>query len=153
MSDDAQIDGGDRGQAMEDRASNLIGDVDNAGAVRWYGLYCFWLGGGAVAFWILMNNNAWVVKYSKGIHTRMYFYLPTGLAWIMVSMFDGALMREIYKDIVALSIMAPFWMEWYDYGLYLLLLEYDDTLGYLVGLALWLLLTVFEGVIQLLLLP
>ena len=63
MSDDAQVDGGDRGANMEDRADNFIGDVDNAGAVRWYGLYCFWLGGGAAAFWILMNNNAWVVKF------------------------------------------------------------------------------------------
>ena len=153
MSDDAQIDGGDRGQGVEDRANNLIGDVDNAGAVRWYGLYCLWLGGGSMLFWILMNNNAWVVKYSVGIHTKMYFYLPTGIAWIMVSMFDGVLMREIYKDIVALSIMAPFWKEWYDYGVYLLLLENDDTLMYLVGLAIWFLMTVFEGVIQLILLP
>ena len=49
--------------------------------------------------------------------------------------------------------MAPFWKEWYDYGVYLLLIENDDTLMYLVGLALWFVVTVFEGVIQLLLLP
>ena len=83
----------------------------------------------------------------------MYFYLPTGLAWIMVSMFDGTLMREIYKDVISISIMAPFWVEWYDYGIYLLLIENEDSLMYLIGLGLWLLLTVFEGVIQLLLLP
>ena len=44
-------------------------------------------------FWILLNNNAWVVKYSHGLYTKMYFYIPTGLAWIAVSMFDSPLMR------------------------------------------------------------
>ena len=83
----------------------------------------------------------------------MYFYIPTGLAWVAVSMFDGPLMREIYKDIVALSIMAPFWKEWFDYTAYLLLLETDDSLMYLVGMGIWFFLTVFEGIIQLLLLP
>ena len=153
MSDDAQVDGGDKGQGIEDSASEFIGERTDAEAVRWYGLYCLWLGGGTMLFWILLNNNAWVVKYSHGLYTKMYFYIPTGLAWIMVSMFDGELMRQIYKDIVALSIMAPFWKEWYDYGVYLLLLENDSTLMYLVGLALWFFMTVFEGVIQLLLLP
>ena len=52
-----------------------------------------------------------------------------------------------------MSIMAPFWMEWNDYGIYLLLLENESGLMYLIGLALWFLLTVFEGVIQLILLP
>ena len=85
--------------------------------------------------------------------TRIYYYLPTGIAWIMVSMFDGELMRQIYKDLIAYSMFAPFWKEWYDYSVYLLLLENDDTLMYLVGLGLWFFLNVFEGVIQLLLLP
>ena len=154
MSDDAQVDGGDRGANMEDRAANFIGDdLSNAAAVRWYGLYCFWLGGGAMAFWILMNNNAWVTKFSTGIHTRMYFYIPTGMAWLAVSMFDGPLTREIYKDIVALSIMAPFWKEWFDYTTHFIYNKNDDSLMFYVGISLWFFLTVFEGIIQLLLLP
>ena len=75
------------------------------------------------------------------------------MAWLAVSMFDGPLTREIYKDIIALSIMAPFWKEWYDYTNYIFLIEYEDSLMYLIGLGLWFFLTVFEGIIQLLLLP
>ena len=151
--DDAQIDGGDTGQGFEDAATDLIGDGTDAEAVFTYGTYCLWLGFGTMVFWILLNNNNWVVWYKAGLYTKMYVYIPTGLAWIAVSMFDGKLMRQIYKDIVALSILAPFWKEWYDFGVYLLLLDGGTTLMYWIGMALWFCLTVFEGVIQLLILP
>ena len=40
-------------------------------------------------------------------------FLPIGMGWIMVSLFDGEFMRNIFADLAWLSILGPFFFHWY----------------------------------------
>merc|ERR1712156_678608 len=88
---DAQIDGGDRGGAIEDGVSNRIGVENEAEAVRWYGIF----------------------------------------SWLMVSFFDGQFMRAVFRDLVAVSLLGPFFAYWYYIAQYFLYAEaYTEKLNY-----------------------
>ena len=153
---DAQVDGGDKGQQGEDIANNFIGDKDAAQAVRWYGIYSMITGFGSIfAYMILNNESTYVILYNAGFKTRIAFYVPVAMAWLMVSFFDGDQMREIFGTIVAISILGPFFFQWYYFGLYLLSGEgwaYDELMFYVWG-AIFFSWTVFESIIQIVLLP
>lgn len=150
---DAKIDTGDSGDAATDLADNLIGDLSNAGAVRWYGLYSFAMFGGALAFWVTMNGNNWVAQYGAGINNRMTFYLAAAMAWIVVSLVDTKFTREIYRDIIAISVIGPFFSDWVAWGNYFWAVYNNLDLNEIFGLAFFFLLTFAEQVIQIQLLP
>ena len=75
--------------AGEDVVADFIGDKDPAGAVRWYGLYSFASGLGSIFAYMMLNGNTWVATFDQGFRTRMAFYFPVAMCWIMVSLFDG----------------------------------------------------------------
>ena len=103
--------------------------------------------------WIMMKTNSFVFRYLDGFLSRITFYLSAGMAWVMVSFFDGKYMREIYTEIQALSIMGPFFWHWYAFGIYLTgILDNGDFMDF-VFLGVWGAITVLEQVFQLILLP
>jgi len=151
---DAQIATGDAGQQAEDMANNLIGEQSPAEAVYFYGLYSLAMGGGFVLLWVLMNSNSFVFMYKDGFLSRIAFYLSAGIAWLMVSFFDGEYMRSIYTDIQALSVMGPFFFHWYAFGMYMMaVLDGAGDLMDWIFLGVWFFETVFEQVFQIILLP
>ena len=89
----AQIEGGDSGQAVEDVANDMIGEKDPAEAVWFYGVYSLGMGGGFALLWVALNSASWVALYKDGFLSRITFYLAAGVAWLMVSYFDGEYMR------------------------------------------------------------
>lgn len=150
---DAQIEGGDSGQAVEDGVNDFIGEKDPAGAVWFYGVYCLSMGGGFALLWVLLNKQSWVYSYKDGFLSRITFYLAAGAAWLMVSFFDGEYMRQIYTDIQALSIFGPFFFHWYGWGMMLMsVLEGGKVLDW-IFLLVWAAVTVVEAVFQISLLP
>ena len=150
---DAQIEGGDAGQKAEDMANDLIGERDPASAVFFYGVYTSCMALGFILFWEIMKSNSWVAMYKEGVLSRVTFYGAAGTTWLMVSFFDGEYMREIYRDIQALSIFGPFFIHWYAFGLYMIaMLDTGDAFDYIM-LAFWGAETVFEQLFQIILLP
>ena len=150
---EAQIEGGDSGQAVEDGVQDFIGEKDPAEAVFFYGVYTLSMGGGFALLWVLLNKQSWVYLYKDGFLSRITFYLAAGMAWLMVSYFDGEYMRSIYTDIQALSIMGPFFFHWYGWGMMLMsVLENGKVLDW-IFLAVWAAITVIEAVFQITLLP
>lgn len=150
---DAQVAGGDSGQQAEDAANDLIGEKDPAEAVWFYGVYSLSMGFGFVLLWVLLNGNSFVTLYKDGFLSRITFYVAAGMAWLMVSYFDGPYMREIYRDVQALSIFGPFFFHWYAFGMYMIgMLENGDVLDY-IFLAVWGAETIMEQVFQIILLP
>ena len=109
---DAQVDGADNGQAAEDTVGGFIGEQDNAGAVRWFGIWSTALSLGSIVLYITFNNTFYIAMSKKYWESHAFVYGAVMLAWLMVSFFDGPLMREIFKDIVAASMFAPFFLEW-----------------------------------------
>ena len=53
---EAQIEGGDSGQAVENVANDLIGERTPAEAVFFYGVYCLSMGGAFALLWTIFNN-------------------------------------------------------------------------------------------------
>ena len=56
---DAQVDGGDRGGALQDGVSDTIGVESAAAAVRWYGLFSLIMGWGMQMIWSLVDGNTY----------------------------------------------------------------------------------------------
>ena len=96
---EAQIEGADNGQKAEDAANDLIGEKNPEEAVFFYGVYSLSMGFGFVLLWVLMKGNSFVSLYMDGFLSRIAFYISAGVAWLMVSYFDGPYMREIYRDL------------------------------------------------------
>ena len=85
----------------------------------------------------------------------MGFYLPVAVGWIMVGLFDSEQMREIFGTLVSASILGPFFIEWWAFGMYLF--DGDDVgyseLMYYVWGSVWFAWTVFEMLVQIALVP
>lgn len=169
MSDDAQMDGGDTGANLEDRTSNFIGVETEAEAVRYYGWFGLIHSVGAVLFYINMNHNYYTAIASSWYTSNIYYFAPVGFGWLMMSYFDGELMRKIYRKIVLMSLIGPFWNHWWMIIDYILvgqnggkdwdwttgidgITAYDELWFYLAG-ALYVFYTVFESLVQLQLAP
>lgn len=151
---DAQIDGGDTGGKAQDAMNNLIGDVSDAQSVFIYGIISFSWGALSLVLYLLLNKYFWVATYKSGWIGRALLYLPVGLSWIMVSMFDNWLMREIFYGMTFLSVMGAFVQQWYSFGTYLI--NNDGAYGnfmFYIGLALYFVLTVTEQIMQIVLVP
>ena len=115
----AEFEGGDElANFTEDLAGKLVGNLSDAEAVFWYGVYSFILAG---TYIVLSGNTGDVfVNYSaaSGFSNKYLFYFPAGMAWIAVSLFDSPFMRKVYKDVVSISLLSPFFMQWYSYAIY-----------------------------------
>ena len=165
MSDDAQYDGGDTGGKLEDNVSNFIGVETAAEAVRYYGLFGLIHSIGAAFIWMNMNDNYYIAVNLNWFTSNIYYFAPVGFGWLMLSYFDGELMREIYKKVILLSLVGPFWNHWWMLIDFVDAMEnagadwdwtqgYDSITGYdelwfYLSLALYSFYTLFEGIVQL----
>ena len=83
------------------------------------------------------------------------FYFPVGMAWLMVSLFDSAFMRAVFRDVVFISMMGPFFHLWININTYFTAF-FDgsvDELGFWIWLAIMTFGTVVQAVMQILLIP
>ena len=121
-------------------------------------MYSFIVSGSSLVIWVFFNeNNDWI-NLTNGSYdfffNRMSFYLPVGMAWLMVSYFDSELMREIFADVCTLSVLGAWLYQWRilvdwvfnNQG------NYTDLFFYLYT-ALWMTWTLVEEVLQIVLLP
>ena len=156
---DAEFQGGaEIGQFTEDLAERLVGDLSDAEAVFWYGVYSLIL---TATYVVLAGNTGDIfVRYSGvgGFSSKYLFYFPAAMAWLAVSLFDSPFMRKIFKEVIAVSLMSPFYAQWKAYALYVY--SFSDAVlagtvlvGDLIGLPLWAFVTLLESVIQILLVP
>ena len=135
-------------------ANNAVGDISDAKAVFWYGIFSLSYSALFLFLYVSMNSSAWVSSYAAGWKGRVYLYLPVGFAWIMVSMFDNFLMREIFYGTAFLSVMGAFVQQWYALGVYLINAEgIYATLGFWLGFLLYFSLTVAEQIFQITMMP
>ena len=114
---DAQIDGGDNGAKAQDTVAGFVGDQDNEGAVRWYGIYSGALALGSLVFYEFINNNMGgkqISSFSGHWLTNSYVYSPVFIMWLMVTFFDSEMMRVFFQMVVTLSIFASFYDHWSD---------------------------------------
>lgn len=167
MSDEAQFDGGDTGGNLQDRTSNFIGVETEAEAVRYYGWFGLIHSIGAVLLYINLNHNYYTATAINWYSSQIYYFGPVGFGWLMLSYFDGDLMREIFKKVVLLSTIGPFFNHWWMIIDMILAGEnggkdwdwtansntaYDELWFYL-STALYSAYTVFQGLVQLQLIP
>ena len=142
----------ERADWAENFTENFIGDRTDAEAVFWYGIYSLSMGFGTMFLYQLLDSTDWVALYASGFESRWFFYIPAAISWLMVSLFDSDFMRIIFKDMIALSVMGPFFGHWYAYGTYLMSYQNQD-LDYWLGAFVWFCWTVFEELVQIILLP
>lgn len=151
---DAQIDGGDRGGAIEDRVGGWIGVDDDAGAVRWYGIFGLLMGYLIIPVYWWMEDFNYVALNWTWFRTVQAFFMPVGMGWLMVSFFDGQFMRAVFKDLVAVSLLGPFFAYWYSIAEYLLYSEvYEDELNFWLWGVFFIVHSLFQAVTQIILVP
>ena len=152
---DAQIDGGDRGARAEDNVAGFIGDKNDGEAVRWYGMYNMWMTIGTLLWYMNFNNKWYIAGNFNWYMSQLQFSFPVFISWVMVSFFDGEFMREVFSDIVTLSILGPFAAHWYTLAQFYLAGEgsYLDDLEFWLWFAIYGAFTIFQMIIQVVLLP
>ena len=104
--------------------------------------------------YITLNTNYWVAAYMKGYYTKAVTYTVAGFSWLMISMFDGELMRGIHADIVYLTVIGAFALQWIDLTRFIF--AYDGSFGagmFWLGLLIYFVVTVVEQIIQITLVP
>jgi len=152
---DAQIDGGDTGGNIENSTSNWIGADDNSDAVRFYGIACLLMGYLVIPVFRTLDGNYWVWANRAWFATVQQYYLPVGMGWLLVSFFDSAFMRAVFRDLVFISMLAPFFFLWHDIATYALMGEgggYDEVMFWVWG-AVYVFHSLFQGVVQIIVLP
>lgn len=97
---DAQMDTGETGGDLQDSTSEFLGEKSDAEAVRYYGWYGLIHSVGTVLVYISVNDNYYVALASAWFLSQIWFFAPVGFGWLMLSYFDGELMREIFKKVV-----------------------------------------------------
>ena len=164
---DAQIDSGNTGQAGEDLANSFIGERDNAQAVFFYGSVSLITAASSIVLYIILNEMYWVARTRAFFLTHIEFFAPVGMAWLMVSFFDSEFMRTVFADVVMASIMGPFFAHWYVIIEFFLAGEVGgqewsagdssitayDELFFWTTMAAMGALTIFEMILQVVLLP
>ena len=152
---DAQIDAGDNGAQAQDSVAGWIGDKNDGEAVRWYGMYSMFMGVGSIFFYMFMNGEAYVAGNFNWYLYQMEFFIPVFISWLMVSFFDGEFMRGVFETVTTLSILGPFAMHWYALAQFYLAGEgsYLDSLEFWIWFALYGAFTIFQQIIQVVLLP
>ena len=111
------------------------------------------MGWGMQMIWSLVDGNTYA--YKSWFTTMQTYYFPVGMAWLMVSLFDGAFMRSVFRDVVFISTFAPFYHLWVNQYWYVTsLFDHSvDELGFWIWFAIMFFGTVFQSVMQILLLP
>ena len=94
------MDTGETGGALQDSTSEFLGEKTDAEAVRYYGWYGLIHSVGTVLVYISVNDNYYVALASAWFLSQIWFFAPVGFGWLMLSYFDGELMREIFKKVV-----------------------------------------------------
>ena len=112
MSEDAQMDGGDRGGQLEDNVGGFIGDRTDSQAMYYYGMYGMIHSVGTVVFYIMLNGNRYVAFNYDWYLRQMEFFAPVGFVWLMMGFFDMPLLKGIMRDVCAISILGPWWYLW-----------------------------------------
>lgn len=150
----AQLDTGNTGGAIEDQANKWLGDMSDDRAVFWYGVFSLIMGASFITLYILLNNNYMITAYAQGFFTKAGVYTAAGLSWIMVSMFDSEMMRGIHSDIVYMTVISAFALQWID--LIRFVWAYDGSysqFGFWGGLIIYFVFTVAEQILQILFVP
>ena len=151
---DAQIDGGDRGGNIEDSVGGWIGAEDDADAVRWYGIMALMMGYLIIPVYWWMEDLDYVALNWSWFRTIQAFFMPVGMGWLMVSFFDGQFMRAVFKDLVAVSLLGPFFAYWYSIAEYLLYSEvFEDELNFWLWGVFFIVHSLFQAVTQIILVP
>ena len=150
---DAQYDGGDRGQAAEDRVGGWIGDLDDAQAMYWYGSFNLILGAGGTLLWMWFNNWTGVVRWSMGFQYHFYFFLPVGMSWFLSLFIDNDNLLSILRRLVIFGVFGPFYQGWYAFADYLWMWHEDVKLSYYLWGAAWFVSVIIEEIIQIILVP
>ena len=104
-------------------------------------------------YWTLEDYN--YVSLNWGwFRVMQAFFLPVGMGWLMVSYFDGQFMRAVFKDLVAVSLLGPFFAYWYYNSQYFLYSEYyEEKLNYWLWGVFFVFTSLLEAVIQIILVP
>ena len=152
---DAQVDGGDSGARAEDAVGDFIGEKDNAGAVRWYGMYSLAMSVGTMFFYMFFNGRSYVAGNSAWYWSNIESFLPVVICWLMVSFFDGEFMRMVYADVVSASISGPFAAHWVVLAGFYLAGEgsYLDSVTFWIYFAGYAAFTIFQMIVQVIMLP
>lgn len=108
----ATLDTGNIGSNTEDLAENLIGDRSNAEAVMWYGIASFVLSFGSMFTFAGMSGNQWVPMGSAWWASNVKWFLPVAMCWLLLSFIDTKFVREVFRDLVAASLLGPFYEHW-----------------------------------------
>ena len=151
---DAQIDGGDKGGAVQDGVEGFVDAENNAEAVRWYGLASLIMGYAIIpAYWFL-DDYQFVAMNASWFTWVQTIFLPVGMAWLMLGFFDGQFMRAIFRDLVMISVMGPFFVYWYPISAYFVAGEgYYDNVKFLGWGAFFVIHSMLQGVFQIVLVP
>ena len=153
---DAQIDGGDNGAKAQDTVAGFVGDQDNEGAVRWYGIYSGALALGSLVFKLFIDNNMsdkQLYTFTAHWWTNSYVYSPVFIVWLMVTFFDSEMMRAFFQMVVTLSIFASFYTHWGTLALYVMLNFGGLSVSFWIWWAVHAAATIVEQLIVLLLVP
>ena len=110
---DAQLDTGNAGGKAEDFGNDLLGNPDNDKAVLLYGVIALSSALTSILLYIFLNGTYYVAASNQYFLSHVAAFLPIGMGWIMVSLFDGEFMRDIFGDLAWLSILGPFFFHWY----------------------------------------
>lgn len=165
MADEAQIDTGNAGGKTEDAANDLLGNPDNDKAVLLYGVISLSSALISILLFILLNNKYYIASSSQYFLSHVATFLPIGMGWVMISIFDGEFMREVFSDLAWLSILGPFFYHWYATVSFIIAMQNGGakwTSGKVTGydeLWFWLTwvfqaaLTIAEMILQVVLLP
>ena len=122
--------------------------MSDAKAVLWYGIFSLSMGGGMLTLYLLLNKFDWIAAYKQGYLTKSVLYTVAGLSWIMVSMFDREMMRGIHSDVVYLTVIGAFGLQWIN--LYQFIVAYDGAytkLMFWIGLLVYFCVTVVEQIL------
>ena len=93
-----------------------IGKVKEDEAVFWYGVFSMSYGAIFMILYLTLNKFPAVSIYYNGFLSRMVFYLPCGMAWLMVALFDKPFMRDLFSKLTWVSVFGPFFTQWIAFG-------------------------------------
>ena len=155
---DASVDTGNIGSTTEDLAGELIGDRSNAEAVLFFGLASLILSFGSMFMANFLGANfTWAAAGAGWFASNVKWFLPAGMCWILLSFFDNDFTRAVFRDLAAATLIGPFYSHWASIvGIYWSASATASNLvspGFYIWLAIFTALTVFEQVVQVLLLP
>ena len=112
MSDDATIDSG-LTDGLESIAEDRFGDLDPEAALASYGITSLSLAAFGIWGWMFLNDNVWIYGYSKWFGAHITYFLPVGMAWLMLRFFpDADFLDSVLKAVTGISILGPFMKYW-----------------------------------------